>query len=74
MTTATIGMTVKTAINVMPMKPMRWTRCRLRAMMCFMGYDNILSARFLARKTTDDAAMFTPSEIRNRTMPMKNNT
>ena len=27
-----------------------------------------------ARKTTDEAATFTPSEIRNSSMPMKNST
>ncbi len=37
-------------------------------------YDSILSARFLARNTTDEAAMFTPKEIRNKTIPMKNKT
>lgn len=34
--------------------------------------ERILSARFFARNTTDDAAMFTPNEIKNSTMPMKN--
>jgi len=37
-------------------------------------YDKILSALFFARKTTDEAAMLTPNEIKNKTMPMKNNT
>ena len=37
-------------------------------------YERILSARFLARKTTDEAAILTPSEIKNKTMPIKNNT
>jgi predicted O-linked N-acetylglucosamine transferase (SPINDLY family) len=40
----------------------------------FHDYDNILSARFFARKTTDDAAILTASEIRNKTIPMKNST
>ena len=37
-------------------------------------HDNILSARFFARKTTDEAAILTASEIMNKTMPMKNST
>jgi hypothetical protein len=37
-------------------------------------HDKILSARFLVRKTTEEAAMFTPSEMRNKTMPIKNKT
>ena len=37
-------------------------------------YDKILSARFFALNTTDEAATLTPSEIRNNTIPIKNNT
>jgi hypothetical protein len=40
----------------------------------FPIHDNILSARFFVLNTTEEAAILTPNEIRNNTIPIKNRT
>ena len=69
-----MGITVSTAIKVMAGKANALHPVTVDGKDTFHRYDNILSARFLARKTTEEAAMFTPSEMRNNNMPMKNST